>query len=81
MCAFPPPHPFNFPGISLSFSSPRVGKTDIAAEDTSVIVGTAFNAFVSVLTPVADEEDRSLHDREKNKTSEAVGPILSERNI
>lgn len=54
-----------------------MGKTDIAAENTSVLSRTAFDAFdafVSVLTPVAEEEEKSLHDREKTGLSEALPP-------
>lgn len=57
-------------GISLSSSSPTAGKT----ENTSVKTRTAFDAFVSVPALVADEEDRSLHDRKKTGISEALPP-------
>ena len=62
---FPPPSPA---GILLPLSSPKEGKTVIATETSSIIDRTSFDALVSVLTLVAAEEDRSLHDRGKNSS-------------
>lgn len=54
-----------FAGTSLSLSSPTVGKTDIAAENTSVLNRTAFNALESVLiTPASDEEEVFMLEEE-----------------
>lgn len=48
-------------------------KTAIAIDNTKVINRTTFDALVSE-SPVVEEEDKHLHDKEKTSVSEAAVP-------
>lgn len=56
-----------FSGILLPLSSPTVGKTAIASENSSFLTGAPFNGLLCAVK-LGTQKERGLDDRDKDTT-------------